>query len=378
MHDEIDEQQNGIQVLDNSSLAVLNRSEIDMQIATAKRYPRSIKVAMQTATSMATVNEDTAEACMYSLPRGGKPIQGASIRLAEIMASAWGNMRCAARVIGEEDGFIIAQGVAHDLERNVVICKEVRRRITGRNGDRFSEDMVGVTANAACSIALRNSILAVVPKAYTDQVYEEAKKVAVGDAQTLEKRRGAAMQHLMKMGVTPERVFAALGLQGEQDIDLDKLAILRGAVAAIKDGSQTIDEAFPAVQAPTGSAQQPAPGEPKKTKSERVAAKVAPAAQPAPAAAAPAAAPLAPESTTKDHAPSLPAESDIPLACRAKSRYEVTVTYDGAEFVVPAGQVYDRTRIKPTPPKWAEGVGKKAPPAAPAAEPDQDISDLPT
>lgn len=52
-----------------------------------------------------------------------------------------------------------AQGVFHDLERNVAITYEVRRRIVDKNGRRYKPDMIGVTANAACSIALRNAIL---------------------------------------------------------------------------------------------------------------------------------------------------------------------------------------------------------------------------
>ncbi|KAG1166891.1 hypothetical protein G6F35_017935 [Rhizopus arrhizus] len=106
---------------------------------------------------MVTLSQSIAEQCVYALPRDGKTIEGPSARFAEVIASAWGNNRAGARVIDDKGEFIIAQGVFHDLERNVAITYEVQRRIVDRQGRRFKPDMIGVTANAACSIALRNA-----------------------------------------------------------------------------------------------------------------------------------------------------------------------------------------------------------------------------
>src|SRR6185436_14130544 len=74
-----------------SVLETQTRGEIDMQISTAKKWPRSIKKFKETAAEMATLDEDTAAACIYALPRDGKTIEGPSARLAEIILSAWGN-----------------------------------------------------------------------------------------------------------------------------------------------------------------------------------------------------------------------------------------------------------------------------------------------
>lgn len=146
-------------VSEQSMVAMLNKSEIDQQIATAKQYPRSIKRFHTEALQMVTLNERVAESCIYALPRDGKTIEGASARFAEIVASAWGNCRAGARVVSDQGDFVTAQGVFHDLERNVAITYEVQRRITDKRGNRYKPDMIGVTANAACSIALRNAIL---------------------------------------------------------------------------------------------------------------------------------------------------------------------------------------------------------------------------
>ena len=67
-------------------------AQVMLQVQTARAFPRSIKSAMQEARSMATLDRETAGSCFYKIPRAGKMIEGPSIRLAEIMASAWGNL----------------------------------------------------------------------------------------------------------------------------------------------------------------------------------------------------------------------------------------------------------------------------------------------
>jgi hypothetical protein len=226
------------------AISPLTRAEIDVQIATAKRYPRSIRQFQQSAKSMATLDEDTAGSCMYALPRGGKSLDGPSVRLAEIVASAWHNLRVGARVVEEGDKFLTAQGFCHDLETNVSVAMEVRRRITNKNGARFNDDMIVVTGNAAASIAFRNAVFKIVPKAYWLPVYQAAKATAIGTQETLGKRRAAAIEFVKKMGVSLEQVLSLLGRKSVEDVDLEDLATLRGIITAVKDGNVSLEEAF--------------------------------------------------------------------------------------------------------------------------------------
>lgn len=249
----------------DSSLAVArSRVELDQQVATARAYPRSIKKFQQQCMEMATLNEQVAEECFYALPRKEngetKMIEGPSARLAEIVASSWGNCRAGARVVDEGAEFITAQGVFHDIERNVNITMEVRRRITGRSGRRYSSDMIAVTGNAACSIALRNAVFRGVPKALWSGIYEAARMAAVGDVQTLANKRSAMFAHFQKLGVQREAILTTIGVAGEEDIDLDKLATLKGIASAIKDGEITPEQAFAPPAAASASAAPAADG----------------------------------------------------------------------------------------------------------------------
>lgn len=241
-------------VAEQGMVAILNKSEIDQQIATAHRFPRSLKQFRDEAMQMVTLDESIANECIYALPRDGKTIEGPSARFAEIIASAWGNSRAGARVISDQGEFVTAQGVFHDLERNVAITYEVQRRITGKSGRRFSADMIGVTANAACSIALRNAILKGVPKAFWSSMYDAARQVIMGDIKTLANRRAAAIANFQRYGISPEQICAQLGVSGQEDITLDHLVILRGLLTALREGDTTPEEAFahskPAVEMP--------------------------------------------------------------------------------------------------------------------------------
>lgn len=245
MNDRFDEgrEVQGMSV-ESGTVALINRSEIDQQVSTAHKFPRSIKRFRSEALQMVTLNETVAESCIYALPRGDKTIEGPSARFAEVVASAWGNCRAGARVVSDQGDFITAQGVFHDLERNVAITYEVQRRITDKRGNRFNADMIGVTGNAASSIALRNAILKGVPKAFWDDMYQAARAVVMGDFSTLANRRADALKAFVAFGVTNEQVFAKLGVEGTHDITLEHLVTLRGLITAIKEGDTTPELAF--------------------------------------------------------------------------------------------------------------------------------------
>ena len=87
------------QSLQQAPVDVLERANVDSQVATAKQYPRNIRRSIDNSIVMATMDNETAQSCGYALPRGGKPITGPSVHLAKIIVSNWGNMRTEAKVV---------------------------------------------------------------------------------------------------------------------------------------------------------------------------------------------------------------------------------------------------------------------------------------
>jgi len=172
------------EIMDVQSVTVTeaqSRAEIDIQVSTANRYPRNVDRAIQNIIGIVSKDKELAEKCVYSLPRAGKDIQGPSVHLARLVASEYKNMRVDARIVEIGDTMVTAQATAMDLQNNYAIRTEVKRRITDRKGQRFAEDMIVVTCNAALSIATRNAIFQVIPAMVTNQVYKSAQKAIVGD-----------------------------------------------------------------------------------------------------------------------------------------------------------------------------------------------------
>ena len=232
-------------IMDSSvALSAVDRASIDVQIATAKQYPRSISKALNEAMALATMDEETAASMFYALPRSGKTIEGPSARLAEIMSYTWGNLRVDADIVAEDKETVTAMGTCFDLEKNVAVRVRVKRRITDKFNKRYNADMIGVTSNAAISIALRNCVFKVVPRAFVDRIYLAARKASLGEAGTFTAKRAKALDWFAKAGIKPEQVFAQLGVRGVEDILEDQLIVLRGLVTAIKDGETTIEQTF--------------------------------------------------------------------------------------------------------------------------------------
>ena len=224
----------------------VERANVDSQVATAKRYPRDIRRSIDNSVVMATMNQETAQSCSYALPRGGKPITGPSVHLAKIIVSNWGNMRTEAKVVQITDKQVISRGTCWDLETNVASAFEVRRSIIGKNGQRFSDDMITVTGNAANSIAYRNAVFAVIPKAITDRVYYAAQKFITGDLSDSDKllkvRTGILNNFKNNYGITEEEVVKMCGKQTVNQIGADEISMLMGTIQALKDEGTTVDE----------------------------------------------------------------------------------------------------------------------------------------
>ena len=157
------------------------RAEVDIQIATAKKFPRDLRRFMENATFAATHSEASAIKCGYTLPRGDKKIQGISVHLARILAQNFGNIRVAAKGLSISPTYVTAEAVCMDLETNTAVRVETRQKIVDKAGRRFNEDMINITMLACIAKAERNAILHVIPASFTDEIYAAAQQRLIGD-----------------------------------------------------------------------------------------------------------------------------------------------------------------------------------------------------
>jgi len=236
-------------------MGVLARAELDTQISTAKAYPRrSPHAIVEQAIELATMDEATAQSCFYCLPRkdkegNKKEIRGGSIRLAEIVANAWGNIHAATRIIENDGRHITAEGVAWDLESNVKITMQNKVSIRfgekdGKGGYTANADMQTVLSNAASAKALRNAIFKVVPKALVDRVLEKAMTFAVGDQKTVNSKVQDIFDKLVKMGLDKQNILDYYEHKTIGEFTADDMRSLIGVGTAIKEGYLKIEDVF--------------------------------------------------------------------------------------------------------------------------------------
>lgn len=233
-----------IKQVPNEQYELMLKAEVDIQISTAKTFPRDIVRAIADAKAIATMNQDIAQSCVYALPRGGATIEGPSVRLAEILVSTYGNIRAGMRIINNDGKTITAQGICHDLEKNNCVTIEVNRRITNKKGQTYNDDMQTVTGNAACAIAFRNAVFKVIPASLVEEVFNATKEKIKGSVDDLPQRRKKAIAHFAEIGVELTDLFRVLGVEKEDEINRDLFQTMLGIATAIKNGDSTIDDIF--------------------------------------------------------------------------------------------------------------------------------------
>jgi hypothetical protein len=242
-----------LEVVEPSALEAITKAEVDLQISTAKRYPRSLTEFKRQALSLATISEEAAASCIYKLTRKDnktnsiKVIEGESIRLAEIVAASYGNLRSGAQVTSQTPTRVTCRSFCWDLQNNNMIALEKQAKTAYHDGRPYSEDLSILITNATISKALRDAIFRIVPRAIVAGIVEECKRVAVGTAETLNIRRGKAMTWVKSLGIDVARVYNVLRIKGEADIGLEQLELLTGLRTAIRDADQSVDEAFPVI-----------------------------------------------------------------------------------------------------------------------------------
>ena len=239
---EVVTEEGALDVITTSALEVMTKVEIDQAVATAKAYPRSVTTFKRRAIELATLDKETAASCFYTLRKGGSKIEGESVRLAEIVSATWGNIRVAGRILREEATYVVAQGICADVENNYSASVEVSRPIVNRSGERYKQDMVNTTKQAAIAIATRNAVLKVVPKALVRPVYLAARKASVGDMETMGQRREEIFAWFKKRGASKKQVLAAVGCKGPDDVGFDEIIDLNGFITAITNGQTTVEE----------------------------------------------------------------------------------------------------------------------------------------
>lgn len=225
---------------------------MDIQVATAQRLGRNLAQFKADLERFACSDPEIAEECQYALKKGGTPIVGPSIRFAELIQATYRHIVVDVFVEEEARSYVVAGAMARDLYANTGVRQRVRRSILNKKGARYGPDMVNTTIQAAQSLAMRNVVMRLVPKALWLPIWRKARQVALGNAQPHAERVQTAFTSLSKFHITEEEVLAHLEVPSRENLNADHMIQIRNKFRAIQAGELDPAQAFPAPQADAG------------------------------------------------------------------------------------------------------------------------------
>lgn len=266
--------------------------EVQAAMVIAQKFPRD------TMRSYSRIMEDCkrktlAEKSVYAYPRGGTTVTGPSIRLAECLARAWGNMDFGITELerkaplGSVPGESVIMTYCYDLETNtksttVFTVRHSRdKNIKLENGQKKKiqeqltdeRDIYEMIANQGAR-RLRACILKMIPVDIVESAVDQCEKTMAGGNGPLIDRVRAMIVYFQGFGVTQEMIEKRVGHKVEA-ISETELVTLKNIANSLKDGAASREDFFEMPQTEeakaeaTDAKQEVAKSEekPKKTKS---------------------------------------------------------------------------------------------------------------
>lgn len=221
--------------------------EVQGAIFMAKQFPRDEYAAIGRIERMCE-RSSLAEQATYSYPRGGKQVTGPSIRLAEAIAQAWGNIDCGVIELENKNGASELMAYAWDLETNTRVTKmfkvkHVRDTKKGSSALTDSRDIYEATANFGAR-RLRACILSVIPGDVVERAVEVCKETVTNKDKTPIADRIKKLEKAFKeLKITKEQLeeYAQRNLN---EFGKEEIFTLQGVYKAIRDGQAKADDYF--------------------------------------------------------------------------------------------------------------------------------------
>lgn len=222
-------------------------AEAQGKLIIAKQFPRDEIQAYDRA-MQACKRKELAEKALYSYPRSGSTVEGASIRLAEELARCWGNIDFGIKELSQKTGESEMLAYCWDMETNTMssqqfVVPHIRETQKGAVPLKNSRDIYENNANMA-GRRLRARILAVLPPDLVNDAIAECKKTIAGRNDTpLIDRIKKMVTLFAKLGVRQETIEKRLGRPIE-DMTPDDLAEYVAIYNSLKDGIHSVSEWF--------------------------------------------------------------------------------------------------------------------------------------
>lgn len=221
--------------------------EVQAMMTIAKRFPRDEKAALDRIINACT-RKGLADSACYQYSRGGTDITGPSIRLAEAIAQAWGNLQFGVRELEQRNGESTVEAFAWDLETNTrqvktFQVKHERHTKMGAKALTDPRDIYELVANQGAR-RVRACILGVVPGDVVDEAVKQCDVTLNATAEVTPESIKKLVDVFAGFKVSKEQIEARI----QRHIDAitpAQIVALRKIYNSLKDGMSKPEDWFP-------------------------------------------------------------------------------------------------------------------------------------
>jgi len=184
-------------------------AEVQSAMVIAKRFPRNQIEALDRVIT-ACQRPALAEQALYSYSRGGSDITGPSIRMAEAIAQAWGNLQFGIKELEQRGKESTVMAYAWDVENNVkqektFQVKHERHTKKGKYALEDPRDIYEMVANNGAR-RLRACILGVIPGDVIDAAVNQCEETLKAKADTSPEAMKKLVDAFEKFKVTKTQI----------------------------------------------------------------------------------------------------------------------------------------------------------------------------
>ncbi len=222
--------------------------EVQAAVFMAKRFPRDENAALARI-SQSCQRMGLASKAVYTYPRGGQNVTGPSIRLAEAIAQAWGNIQCGVVELEQRPGESTCMSYCWDIETNTRDCRvftvpHIRQTKKGPQVLTDPRDIYELVANQGAR-RKRACILAVIPKDVVDHAVGACQKTLAGGNKEplIDRLRNMVSLFQKNFSVSLECIEKYMGYKLDAFTELDGVT-LSGIYTALKEGAAKREDYF--------------------------------------------------------------------------------------------------------------------------------------
>lgn len=221
-------------------------AEVQAAVVMARRFPRDEIRAVEKIRN-ACSRPTLAESAVYQYSRGGSDVSGPSIRLAEAIASSWGNLQFGVREVEQRNGESTCEAFAWDVESNTRVVKSFKVshiRHTKRGDTLLTDprDIYEMVANQGAR-RVRACILGIIPGDVVEDAVRQCETTLNAKADTTPEGLKKVADAFASYGVTVKQLEARIQRRWDS-ITAAQVVGLRKIIVSLRDGMSKPEDWF--------------------------------------------------------------------------------------------------------------------------------------